>query len=312
MNGLRAHSVSLSNRLAVPAGAVGFDALTHHWRHTTICVDAFLPPHFDDGVGLPARIRGALGWALLDGAGKPRRRGGASAYEVLFGEHGEHLPRHPIPKPYVLAVTVSGVRLTVRLTLFGFAAAWAEDVRAALLSALEGGIALFTGARVRASIQADEVRIARAERITIPPATLSMVVLFRTPVSVRSGETLVADGARLVRSLINRVSGMARWQDLEVVEDDTLDRAIASLQFDISRLRVEVWKRHSTRTPTKPLPMRGLIGAMEISGDLEPLMPLLALGATCHMGSQAALGLGRYELAPVLDTANDAPGRHNR
>jgi hypothetical protein len=33
-----------------------------------------------------------------------------------------------------------------------------------------------------------------------------------------------------------------------------------------------------------------------IEGDLAPLMPLLAIGETCHAGSHASLGLGRYTL----------------
>lgn len=36
-----------------------------------------------------------------------------------------------------------------------------------------------------------------------------------------------------------------------------------------------------------------------IEGDLAPLMPLLAIGATTHAGSHASLGLGRFTLQSV-------------
>ena len=36
-----------------------------------------------------------------------------------------------------------------------------------------------------------------------------------------------------------------------------------------------------------------------IQGDLAPLMPLLAIGATTHAGGRATLGLGRFSLQTV-------------
>ncbi|HYH20905.1 MAG TPA: hypothetical protein VD995_20045, partial [Azospirillum sp.] len=166
--------------------------------------------------------------------------------------------------------------MSVRLTLFGFAVAWVTEARAALLAALDGGIALFTGARVRASIRPKEVRIVRAERIAVPStAAPSMVLLFRTPVSVRSGKTLVTDGGRLLKSLINRVDGLARWQDLRIEEDiPALERRIEVLVQRGVRGRTE--SRPVLRSGAADGVRAGLIDHPIQDGDTDGDFGLLA------------------------------------
>ena len=44
------------------------------------------------------------------------------------------------------------------------------------------------------------------------------------------------------------------------------------------------------------IPLTGWLGRLTISGDLTPILPLLALGATCHAGSHTTLGLGAFSL----------------
>jgi hypothetical protein len=45
--------------------------------------------------------------------------------------------------------------------------------------------------------------------------------------------------------------------------------------------------------------MAGERPRLYLEGDLAPFAALLALGETCHVGENAALGLGRYTLAPT-------------
>jgi hypothetical protein len=299
---------ALAARLAEPVGAVTFAELAGLWRHVTITADADLPTDFDDGPGLPARVRGALGWALVDrrATGADARHGRPAAHDVLFGAHGTWAPGLTVPKPYVLACRVAGVRLSVGITLFGFAVAWAGEVTAALLAALDRGIALGPGLRVRASIRPDSVAVSRREGVAVPPLladpalrglpTASLV--FRTPAEVRRGDGLLTDGPALMGSLANRISGLARWQDLRVVDDFAgLARVWAAASYGTDRLRPAGWSRHTSTRPGVPIDMRGVIGPLDVSGPVDRLMPLLAIGETCHLGSQAALGLGRYDLA---------------
>lgn len=56
------------------------------------------------------------------------------------------------------------------------------------------------------------------------------------------------------------------------------------------------WHRASARRDGRRVPMEGLAGTLWIAGDLAPVWPLLVLGTTAHVGSHAALGLGRYGL----------------
>ncbi|MEX2479280.1 MAG: hypothetical protein WD928_00320 [Gammaproteobacteria bacterium] len=42
------------------------------------------------------------------------------------------------------------------------------------------------------------------------------------------------------------------------------------------------------------IPVEGQRGTLRLAGDLEPLLPLFAIGQTCYVGSHAALGQDRY------------------
>ena len=63
-----------------------------------------------------------------------------------------------------------------------------------------------------------------------------------------------------------------------------------------SDLRVEDWSRFSRRQE-RPIPMAGLVGRLEIDGDLRPFLPLFAVAQTIHVGKGATLGLGRIRVA---------------
>lgn len=289
----------LRERLLTPAGSVSFLDLAAHWRHATVIVESELPPGFDDGAGLAARLRGALGWALRDRLADPRRS--PPAYHVLWGDHGDWRPNVPVPRPYALAADGSGARLVIRLSLFGFATAWVTPVREALLAALEGGINLDGRTRVRARLRPERLTVERHERIEIPPVPAEALLRFDIPLKVRRGDALLTSGPALLGSLGFRLGGFARWNDLQVVDDfNALSRSIHRLQIDDAGMRpVPTWERHSHRSGDRAIPMHGLDGRLFLRGDLSRLWPLLVLGRTCHIGSEAALGLGRYGLAPL-------------
>jgi hypothetical protein len=45
------------------------------------------------------------------------------------------------------------------------------------------------------------------------------------------------------------------------------------------------------------IPLGGLIGALQLHGELAPFAPYLHLGQWLHIGKEAAFGLGQYQLA---------------
>jgi len=55
------------------------------------------------------------------------------------------------------------------------------------------------------------------------------------------------------------------------------------------------WARESARQK-KRIPMGGIIGSVQLSGDIAPLWPWLWAGQWLHVGKGAVMGLGRYQL----------------
>ena len=53
------------------------------------------------------------------------------------------------------------------------------------------------------------------------------------------------------------------------------------------------WRRRSNRQD-RTVPMGGLVGEIELEGDLSGLAPLLRLGEVMHVGKGATMGMGRY------------------
>ncbi|MFP5516982.1 MAG: CRISPR system precrRNA processing endoribonuclease RAMP protein Cas6 [Alphaproteobacteria bacterium] len=296
---------ALAARLTDPLGWMGFDRLTRHWRTVTIRVVFARPPLLEeDGPGLAGRLRGAWGWALDDLARAEPDHGlpGAapSAHDALFRANALWAPGMEVPKPYVLTVDADGRRLTARVTLFGFAGRWAADTVEALLMAGARGLTLRPGGPVRAALAAESVAVDRVE--TLPPLPQprdgALTLLFDTPLKARHGAALKLDAASILGGLANRVTGLARWQDLGV-EDDfaALAQAVVAVDADLSALRPIGWTRRSTRAPDAPISMEGVTGALTLRGDVERLLPILRLGTLTHAGNDTTFGLGRFRVA---------------
>jgi len=291
---------ALAGRLAEPLATVPFEALARHWRCLVVTVSATRPADFDDGPDLAGRIRGAWGHALCALAAAPREDAASrpAAHAVVFGPHGRVAAGLDLPKPYVLHAAVAHGRLDIRLTLFGFALAWAVEAMQALALALRRGIALAAGSRVRVPIDPDAWAVRRLESVPVPAAAGPLLLDFRTPLIVRRGAAMTLDGGSLFMAMANRVNGLARWQDLRV-EDDfrALKARAAGLEVSFDGQRPRRWVRHSSRQPGRAIPMAGLVGPVIVGGDVGPLLPLIALAETCHVGSHTSLGLGRFTLA---------------
>jgi len=287
-------------RLLEPADTVPLSALPAGWFHQRVEVLVADRAAAAADPALTGRLRGAWGRALMRGAsdpalaGRPCRWEPPCAFDPLFREQGRITTRLSIPRPYVLAARPMGGDLLVVLTVFGFACDWIEAAADALVAGLRhgepaplGGPATLLGRR-----------LVTADTVTVPAAETGPALLtFHTPVAFRDGNDLRFPGLRtLVSSLGNRVSGLARWQDTAVATDwktiaehaETL-----TLEGDLTERR---WQRRSNRQDGRAIPLGGWLGRLVIGGDLAPILPLLALGTTCHAGSHTTLGLGACTL----------------
>lgn len=287
----------LAERLRQPLAWVGFERLLAHWRMVTVRLTAPWPEGLEDGPDLAGRLRGALGPALLDCAS-----GTPSGFQLCFRANAVWARGLEVPKPFTLVCERTGSMMVVRLVLFGFAGAWAGEVIEALILALRRGVRSRFGGKVFVRTAPSGIDVSRVEGIAMPQLHGGEVTLaFRSPVAVRRERHMVVDGPALLGGLAMRICGLARWQDLGVSDDfAALRQTVATLDYDYGDMRPVAWKRWKRGQASFPVPMDGLIGPLRLRGNITPLAPLLVLGTSCHAGSGAVFGLGRYELGGSL------------
>lgn len=246
----------------------------------------------DIGPGLPARLRGALGHALM-------RRGEEDALDALFRPGPLVRARAERPKPFVLSAEETARGLVVRLALFGAAERWRGPVFDALIDALAHGVAQGeepgSPRRPLGIVSADW---SRREGVAIPAPCREARLLWRTPLRIGPRRALGQRWADVIVSAAERVAGLAAWQGLAVACDLRAWRARASgLAADDTDIVPVRWERATSRNPGRPIPMMGYAGALAFHRPPPEVLTVLALGERTHLGGGAALGLGRYALA---------------
>jgi len=58
------------------------------------------------------------------------------------------------------------------------------------------------------------------------------------------------------------------------------------------------WERYSQRQQQK-MTFGGVMGTLQLNGDLTPFLPLLQLGQWLHVGNKTTFGMGRYTIIPT-------------
>ena len=80
-----------------------------------------------------------------------------------------------------------------------------------------------------------------------------------------------------------------------------LDRA-AAVRLTGSHLTWLDWDRYSSRQRA-PMTLGGLVGSLDLQGDLAPFAPLLRAAEILHVGKGATFGLGRIAVEPLTSPA---------
>lgn len=285
------------------------DALAERWFRQVVEVRCAGQAHAIGDLRLPGWLRGGFGRALMRGASeaaiadRPCPFEPPCALDVLFRSQGRVRRDIDLPPPFVIAVDARGGDAVFHLTVFGFACDWIEaaadafvaGIRSTAPPALGGGALRPTGRSVDTFVGVEAAA-----------ATEAVILEFATPVTLRDPKALRGDGRRLLMAMGNRVSALARFQDC-AVETDWRELATRAerVQVDGDSLRWVDWEQGSKRAGGRDRPMSGQIGHLVLRGDLRPFAALLALGATCHVGSHATLGQGRFR---TIDT--EGVGRH--
>jgi len=297
----------LANRLLTPLETIPLSELPSRWFHQHIHVTVAGAAAVADDLALTGRIRGAWGQELMRSASpealadQPCPWDPPCALDALFREQGRLTSRLALPRPYVISARRAEGRdaLIIRLSLFGFATDWSDGAAEALTAALRYGDPLRLG-RPGTAVQLPPLhRTIRTLDACLVPADPGLVTLdFRTPVAFRSAGGAQRPNARtLIASLGNRVSGLARWLDCAPEADwRGLAEHAETVSCEADTMVPAVWHRRSRRQDGRLIPVTGWYGSLTLQGQLEPLLPLLVLGQTCHAGSHSAHGLGCYDL----------------
>lgn len=232
-----------------------------------------------------------------------------------------------VPNPYVIepppfgAHTLeAGEPLQFALVLAGRATQQLPLVTFALQRALEGGLGR---ERARATLERVEWQhgtapdlfttlwtpgaAALAPHTPELPAlaaldgadTLRLAIL--TPMRLQhQGRPLRADALgprKLVADLLRRISLVAEFhadQPGLVPDAPALVRHAEALQ-DTRHLRWQDWSRYSSRQQQE-MTLGGVVGDWVLHGEIAPLLPWLWLGQWLHIGKNATMGMGAYQL----------------
>lgn len=288
----------IDEALAKPVLAMSITTLDDLFDIDSVCVTAGRPTDFQDYPELAIRIRGALG-RVLHALGPPafaRRHSVARprAWDVLFE------PRGPArtAKPMTVDADVRGDLIHVCVHLFGSAGFWLPDVASALVGALESGVAIQERSRHKAPLDVLDLRYERrrlSERCASAPTHARLK--FLTPLILRRGDAARIEGRSLLIACLNRVARVAPWQNARLVADwNDLHQGTHAIDFDHSGM-LPYGAMRGSRRAQRALPVVGALGHIVMRGPLTPFAPYLQLCELTHVGSQAALGFGRFALA---------------
>jgi len=291
----------LEQRVRSPHRQLTLSELAGQWFHALVAVRAIGAASLAHEPRAPGWVRGAWGEQLKHAAsaeavaGQPCPWQPPCALDVFFRCQGHVTPGLEIAKPYTVGLAADGGDLIVELRVFGFATDWLETAADALVRSLRQGIRALDG-RQGLTVTSRQTQV--FDGLELPPAAPALALEFQTPLLLRRDDPSAPLMPSLIASLGNRISSLARWQDAGITADWPAIKVAAHALA--SHEQFEPYAGHdrsSGRQQGRRIPVEGQRGTLRLAGDLEPLLPLLAIGQTCHAGSHAALGQGRYRIA---------------
>jgi len=211
--------------------------------------------------------------------------------EQLRGPQGDGLP-----KPYVIRHAAFEGDLLVSLRIFGMANDWFMAAAEAMVTGMRN---ILPWQRLYSARTSAPEILSRDVQIGAPaaglPETRAVAVVFLTATDT-GGAFPAHEPHRIVSRLLRRVDGLSRWNGLAL--EPSAGKAFAeyarTLDYDTSGLR-----RGRYESPNAKGQVRAkatMSGTLGISGDIAPLLPVLAMGERCHLGRGAVEGLGVFRV----------------
>jgi hypothetical protein len=204
------------------------------------------------------------------------------------------------PNPYVLKVLHSGwlpadAPITLELRLFGRAHAHESALITALEKAAEQGIG---SERVRFSLQTSQP----LQPNPCPPAPEKATLWLQTPLRLRVREQELRAETFNFRDffaqVLRRCTLMQSCHGEGSFPEQDWKALLQQSESITLHHRQLLWyeqSRYSARQG-QSIPTSGLLGSVELRGDLAPFWPFLWQGQWLHVGKNAVMGMGGYRL----------------
>ncbi len=297
----------IGQRLDAPEREVDVASLCVIWRRGIVTFRLAGLAHLITDAGLPGRIRGAFGERLKASASvqaladQPCFWDPPCAFEALWRKQGRMSGGFDHASPWVIGLYPIRGDLEATLAIFGFA----NDFLPAAVEAMTAALAHDVDWRGQTQLFVPRIdivgrRVIETEGIVPPPPAKGFVLNFLSPLAL-SGVDPRERPASLFTGLGLRLESLARWHDASLGPDferPSLAARARALDFAFGECDIVSWTRGSRRQD-RAIPMRGVICQLEIGGTAaaDPAVgAMLALGATSHIGADAAFGCGRYKL----------------
>jgi hypothetical protein len=261
----------------------------------------------DQAVPVLHRLRGGMGRYMALGASDPAVAGALCpfqppcGYAILHNDLPGPFRDDRLPKPFVPMLDKLGPDLMVTYRLFGTAAHWAEEFRAAIVAAARVGLD-----RARAEPLVLPVEGADIRAHALPPCpegwkSLSLSTL--TPLVQRAegagGWTKgkAPDLRPILTGLRFRAEGLGLWQGMRCQID------LAALQAEAARVTLGAAFAPGHRFvevrrggPDDSRNRMGWVGSVTLPAPGPTLRALLWLAMVTHCGADTTIGAGRLSL----------------
>ncbi len=250
-------------------------------------------------------LRGALGDQLLTVASMASRAGASCtwqppcALDLLYRSRQIGNSGLSVPTPFVLELERTGEGLCIIVRLFGLSVDWMPGVADACTRMLQQPI----HPRGHGEVEFHLDRRVVTEAVFPMPDDVDqfsgVVLELVTPLDYRAKAGKVINPVSILTGLLNRVTGMARWQGLDVVADvQALKSQAVALSCDMNAIEPMTYRRWSGRQ-ARWIEGNAIRGTIAFQGELDTWADVIAVGALLHAGRRASAGYGRYRPAFV-------------
>lgn len=152
------------------------------------------------------------------------------------------------------------------------------------------------------------VEVISPGHITLPPISEYIRIKIITPLSLKLNGRLAQPSEfnmdlfrrrlrRRILDLVTLYEPSPNHKALELIEAPRMPEGIIEIHDDLHLESVShVSSRACRRKGEDTIRFSGLMGSIEVRGNIEPLWPTLWLGSWTHAGNESTMGLGQYQI----------------